>query len=278
MSWQAPSLRIDAPRRVRRWLADAASDLHGPPAGTLRLRRRGLRRWQVDVAEMHAWGPLSATVHEAFVELNRLAAVSAVADHAVVHAGVVAYDGRAIALVGDSGSGKSTLTAAAVQAGAVFVADEVAVIDADGAVQPFPRPIGVRRGTMDMLGLSGRRPAAEGSTPVRASRLGQVATAPVGLAAIVLVQREADATETECTPLSAAEALVMLVHHTLQATGHEVEMFQRLDGLARRVPAYTVRYPDARRAVECLPGLAGLAGLAGVAGLPGLAGPAGGRG
>ena len=131
---------------------------------------------------------------------------------------------------------------------------------------------------MDMFGLSGRRPAAEGSTPVRASRLGQVATAPVGLAAIVLVQREADATETECTPLSAAEALVMLVHHTLQATGHEVEMFQRLDGLARRVPAYTVRYPDARRAVECLPGLAGLAGLAGVAGLPGLAGPAGGRG
>jgi hypothetical protein len=66
--------------------------------------------------------------------------VATVAEHVVfVHAGVVAWRGKAILLPGKSFSGKSTLTMALVDAGATYYSDEYAVLDAQGLVHAFPR-------------------------------------------------------------------------------------------------------------------------------------------
>jgi hypothetical protein len=65
-------------------------------------------------------------------------------DHVFVHAGVVGVGDRAIVLPGRSFAGKTTLVAALVQAGAEYWSDEYAVLDADGLVHPYPKPLSVR--------------------------------------------------------------------------------------------------------------------------------------
>ena len=71
-----------------------------------------------------------------------------VADHATdgffIHAGVVAHRGRGIVIPGDSFSGKTTLVAELVRAGAGYYSDEFAVIDAEGLVHPYARPLSFR--------------------------------------------------------------------------------------------------------------------------------------
>jgi hypothetical protein len=62
-----------------------------------------------------------------------------------VHAGVVGWKNRAIVIPGMSFSGKTTLVTKLVQAGAKYYSDEYAVLDEQGRVHPFARPLGVRR-------------------------------------------------------------------------------------------------------------------------------------
>jgi hypothetical protein len=64
--------------------------------------------------------------------------------HVFVHAGVVGVGERAIVLPGRSFAGKTTLVAALVRAGAEYWSDEYAVLDADGLVHPYPKPLSVR--------------------------------------------------------------------------------------------------------------------------------------
>lgn len=61
-----------------------------------------------------------------------------------VHAGVVAYNGRAILLPGRSFAGKSTLVVALVRAGADYYSDEFAMIDEAGLVAKYLEPIQLR--------------------------------------------------------------------------------------------------------------------------------------
>lgn len=81
-----------------------------------------------------------------------------------VHAGVVAWGGRAIVIPGPSHSGKSTLVAALVSQGATYYSDEYAVIDLEGRVHAFPREIRLRPDILQQqiaavpeLGDGGRR-------------------------------------------------------------------------------------------------------------------------
>jgi hypothetical protein len=71
-----------------------------------------------------------------------------VAEHAVgrvfVHAGTVSWRDKAILIPGKSFSGKTTLTAELVKRGAVYYSDEYAVIDYQGFVHPFPKPLSIR--------------------------------------------------------------------------------------------------------------------------------------
>jgi hypothetical protein len=78
-----------------------------------------------------------------------------------VHAGVVGWRNQAIVIPGMSFSGKTTLVTKLVQAGAKYYSDEYAVLDEQGRVHPFPRPLGVRKpnefetGRIDVASLGG---------------------------------------------------------------------------------------------------------------------------
>jgi len=98
--------------------------------------------------------------------------------HLFVHAGVVAWNGKAIMLPGRSFSGKSTLVTSLVQAGATYYSDEYAVLDHDGRVLPYPRRVSLRtgpHGPTGRLDLTHLAPSGEdASTPI-----------PVGLVALL---------------------------------------------------------------------------------------------
>jgi hypothetical protein len=86
-----------------------------------------------------------------------------------VHAGVVGWRGKAIVIPGRTFAGKSSLVAALVEAGAEYYSDEYAVLDDQGQVFPFARPLKLRdssgRGRpVDVAELGGR--AGVGGIPV----------------------------------------------------------------------------------------------------------------
>jgi hypothetical protein len=88
-------------------------------------------------------GDLSS-VQDAFKQALMIHVANHAPDRVFVHAGVVACNGRALVLPGPSFAGKSTLTAALVRAGATYYSDEYAVLDENGFVHPYARPLSMR--------------------------------------------------------------------------------------------------------------------------------------
>ena len=65
-------------------------------------------------------------------------------DLVFLHAGVVAWKGKAIVMPADSFQGKTTLVAELVRRGAEYYSDEFALIDEDALVHPFARDLSMR--------------------------------------------------------------------------------------------------------------------------------------
>lgn len=61
-----------------------------------------------------------------------------------IHAGAVAVGNRALVLPGASFSGKTTLVEALISQGATYFSDEYAVLDDDGLLHPYPKPLSIR--------------------------------------------------------------------------------------------------------------------------------------
>jgi hypothetical protein len=122
-----------------------------------------------------------------------------------VHAGVVGWRGRALLVPGRSRTGKTTLVAELVKAGAVYYSDEFAVLDREGRVHPFPKPLSIRgRGGCDR---HAQRQSAE--------ELGGVCgrePLPVGL---VVLAEHRPGTSWRPHRLSAGQAVLEILSHTV---------------------------------------------------------------
>jgi hypothetical protein len=64
-----------------------------------------------------------------------------------VHAGAVLLGERALLLPGITHAGKSSLVAELLRRGATYFSDEYALIDSEGRVHPYPRPLLLRNGS-----------------------------------------------------------------------------------------------------------------------------------
>jgi hypothetical protein len=97
-----------------------------------------------------------------------------------VHAGVVGWRGQAMVVPGRSRSGKTTLVAELVRAGAAYLSDEFAIIDARGRVHPFAKPLSIRGAGAATF----RQPAQ------RRGLGGRAATRPLPIGLVVLATHE----------------------------------------------------------------------------------------
>ncbi len=79
-----------------------------------------------------------------FDTLVRVSVGEAAPELVFLHAGVVGWRGKAIVMPADSFQGKSTLVTELVRNGAEYYSDDFAILDAQGNVHPFARPISIR--------------------------------------------------------------------------------------------------------------------------------------
>lgn len=142
-----------------------------------------------------------------------------------VHAGVVGWKGRALVFPGRSFSGKSTLVAALLGAGATYFSDEFAILEADGRVLPYPRPLSLRQVNGESLKIDARH---------LGPKIGQGAL-PIG--AIMVCRYEAGATWRP-QELSPGQALLALLDNTVAARSRTQAALQTLEKVVAATPAY----------------------------------------
>jgi hypothetical protein len=145
-----------------------------------------------------------ATVEMAVGTLDgfmRQAIAARASEMVFVHAGVVAHRGAALLLPGSSFAGKTELVVALLQAGATYYSDEFALLDRDGLVHPYPRPVSVRD----------RRTTA--SQTVAAQKLGaRIGSSPIAPAVIAFTHYVPGAVWEPAVLSGAAVALKLLAH------------------------------------------------------------------
>lgn len=122
-----------------------------------------------------------------------------------LHAGVVAWKGKAIVLPGRTLAGKSTLVTALMRAGAEYFSDEFAVLDQEGRVHPYAKPLGIR-------------PEGEGEQRVYSAEAlgGRVGTGPLPVGA-VLVTSYREGGRWRPRPMTPGQGLLTLLHYCASA-------------------------------------------------------------
>jgi hypothetical protein len=146
----------------------AATEQRFPPGWQAATRPRADRAYSLEVAEpagpsrapreyvLSAEGrkvarsERLADVLDAFESDSRLFVAEVTTERVLLHAGAVAWNGRGVIIPGRSWSGKTTLVAELVRAGASYFSDEYAVLDRDGLLHPYPKPLSVREGGTDV--------------------------------------------------------------------------------------------------------------------------------
>jgi hypothetical protein len=136
-----------------------------------------------------------------------------------VHAGVVGWRDRAIVLPGRSHSGKTRLVAALVKAGATYYSDEYALVDQQGLIHPYARPLSVRRedGEFDRV-MPQQLGGAIGFTPLRP--------------ALVLASRYDERATLRMRVMTSGKSLLALLDNTVAARRRPHDALRMLKPLA----------------------------------------------
>jgi hypothetical protein len=82
-------------------------------------------------------------------ELDRRVGMDAAADRVFIRAGVVGWQGHAIVLTGPHQSEMSALIAGLLRGGASYYSDRYAVLDPEGRIHPYARPLWLSSGVQD---------------------------------------------------------------------------------------------------------------------------------
>lgn len=159
---------------------------------------------------------------EAFDSDFRIFVAEFASHYVFVHAAAVGWKGQGIVIPGRSYSGKSTLVTELVRAGATYYSDEYAVIDSDGRLHPYVKPIELRdAGTFkqskvrleDIGGRAGTKPL------------------PIGL---VLMTKFRDGATWRPRKLTRGKGVLELLSNTVSARRDPQRAFESLERVVAR--------------------------------------------
>jgi hypothetical protein len=186
--------------------------------------RRGMRRFNLLYANhvriARTDGP--EELFERFESDLQLAVAEAARRRVFVHAGVVGWKGKAILVPGRSFTGKTTLTAELVRAGATYYSDEFAVLDSEGRVHPYAKPLSVREG-----GTHRQR-------KVSVEELGgSSATKPLPVGLVVLSEFKEGTRGWRPRALTLGQGSLALLANTIPARRRPAEVLETLEMVVR---------------------------------------------
>jgi hypothetical protein len=178
----------------------------------------------------------------------------------VFHAAVVTSESGALAVFGRTMAGKTTLVTALVELGFSYVTDDSAIVNEDGTISPYPRPLNLRSGASALLGTLGGRFERVDYTVERGSRVeylvptaAATASGPCRPSLVAFLER--DRSELAIASISAAEATARILEHTLRADPPS-ESLRRGRRLVESAPSRAViRGGDPRAIAAALRGL-----------------------
>lgn len=159
-----------------------------------------------------------------------------------VHAGVVAWKGQAIIIPARSMGGKSTLTAEFVRAGATYYSDEYAVLDTQGRVHPYAKPISIRNS----------KDYSQTDHPVEAFG-GKAGTRPLPVG-LVLLTNYKRGSKWRPKQLSQGKGVLALLDHTVSARRHPDKAFEALRAVVARAKVFKSFRGEASEVVNALLG------------------------
>jgi hypothetical protein len=221
-------VRIDAPEDILELIVAIAKPFTSVGSGgetdtTLTVSIANEHRWAIESesgGRTTTEGPALVVADHALDHLHHLFATHA-RDALFVHAGVFEIDGSLVLVPGRSRSGKSTLVAAAVESGATYFSDEFAVIDADGLVHPYLRPMSLRRvGRPNEQVTAGDLDGRSATSPSRPS--------------IVIATRFRESARWEPELVTGSRAALPLIDNTVCARSAPSETLQIAAIVARR--------------------------------------------
>jgi len=212
---------------------------------------------------------------ESFILGPILGCVLRLRNRICLHASVLEYNGKVIAMVGDKGAGKSTTAAALLQAGARLVSDDIAVLHNNdtNTHMVYPGYPGIRllpevlpqfglnqHNYRPVVSTSDKRiiPLAVNQQDIESNDNWKFQSRPQQLTTIyALKPRMPDLTHTKITTLSGKNALIAIAPHSYARRvldeQHQNEEFTFMAQLARSMPVKSVECPDK---LECLPQVA----------------------
>jgi len=210
------------------------------PAGRFGLRQTDADQYEVTV-DGEPWlkhQALDVALDLLDAQMRMMIAANA-RNWTFVHAGVVAIGDAALMIPGQSFFGKTSLVVALVQAGATYLSDEYAVLDADGRVHPYARRLSVRGDDQSV-----REHDVE--------ELGGVAgEVSLGLGAVLITRYRAHA-EWRPVRVSRGEGLLVLMANTVPA---QERPHQSLQVLSRALAGSVVLKSDRGEARTVAPKL-----------------------
>jgi hypothetical protein len=222
--------------------------------------RVDVRRDDVDVALGQRPGDAVGWV---VCDLNRTAA-EASGEHLLLHAGALDAGGTGVLVPGCSGSGKSTLVAGLARAGLAYLTDELAALElSSGHLQPYAKPITIKRGSFDALRDLHRSAEPD---PLPAARSGGEWQVPVGpgtgrsvgcpcAPGIVVLPRYEPGAVTALTPLSDTEAFLYLALNAVNLLPHGAAGTAALGELVTRCRCVALTMSDLDAACALVLGL-----------------------
>lgn len=225
-------------------LVDSLGDVRSPER--IEIREVGGDRYDVAAAGVitHRAVAARAIVNRVVWALNRRTAErrpgSPAHDEVMIHAGAVEYDHAGVLVVGPSGSGKTTASIGAALHGFRLLTDDIVAVDRSGAVRGSRKPIGLRRGTWEALGIpephASNRFSSGSSVPVAASSLG-VRFADAARVGVVLFPDQ-HGPPGEMRPISRAAALQRLTENCFAPVPLGRPEFEALASLVAAAAAF----------------------------------------
>lgn len=172
---------------------------------------------------------------EAFESGVRITIAEFAPNRVFVHAGAVGWRGKAIVLPARSFCGKTTLVSELVKLGATYLSDEFAVLDEDGMVHPFAKPLSMRR-------------PGEGfaQTDISVQHIGgaaQTTPLPVGL---VLLTQYTSTGKWRPRVLSHGRGVMAVMEHTIPVRADPTFALRVLSRLSPTAPVVKSMRRDAR--------------------------------